>query len=160
MKKFFSLLMLILSLNAFAGLSDPEELEFTGALNDGDLKTVKMYIEQKAVPLEDKYFAWTPFLITAAKNQFEILKYLTEKGADINYIHPVTRMTGFHHAAFNGIRRWQNTLLTKELISTRSLKVMFLLLELSKMMVKRIWLNFLLHWALVKKVVKESASNS
>ena len=30
------------------------------------------------------------------------MKYLTEKGADINYIHPVTRMTGFHHAAFNG----------------------------------------------------------
>ena len=102
MKKLFSLFLLILSLNTFAGLTDPEELEFTGALNDGDLKTVKMYVEQKAVPLEDKYFAWTPFLITAAKNQFEILKYLTEKGADINYIHPVTRMTGFHHAAFNG----------------------------------------------------------
>ena len=75
MKKLFSLFLLILSLNTFAGLTDPEELEFTGALNDGDLKTVKMYVEQKAVPLEDKYFAWTPFLITAAKNQFEILKH-------------------------------------------------------------------------------------
>ena len=102
MKKLFSLFLLILSLNTYAGLTDPEELEFTGALNDGDLKTVKMYVEQKDVPLEDKYFAWTPFLTTAAKNQFEILKYLTEKGADINYTHPVTRMTGFHHAAFNG----------------------------------------------------------
>ena len=78
MKKLFSLFLLILSLNTYAGLTDPEEVEFTGALNDGDLKTVKMYVEQKAVPLEDKYFAWTPFLITAAKNQFEILKYLTE----------------------------------------------------------------------------------
>jgi len=67
MKKLFSLFLLILSFNTFAGLTDPEELEFTGALNDGDLKTVKMYVEQKAVPLEDKYFAWTPFLITAAK---------------------------------------------------------------------------------------------
>ena len=46
MKKLFSLFLLILSLNTFAGLTDPEELEFTGALNDGDLKTVKMYVEQ------------------------------------------------------------------------------------------------------------------
>ncbi|MDA0670220.1 MAG: ankyrin repeat domain-containing protein [Proteobacteria bacterium] len=103
MKKLLSLfIVLFFSINSFAGLSDPEEMEFTGALNDGDLKTVQKYIEQKRVPIEDKYFAWTPLLITAAKNQFEILKYLTEKGADVNYIHPVTRMNGFHHAAFNG----------------------------------------------------------
>src|SRR5210317_1953130 len=122
MKKFFSLVMLILSLNTYAGLTDPEELEFTGALNDGDLKTVKMYIEQKAVPLEDKYFAWTPFLITAAKNQFEILKYLTEKGADINYIHPVTRMTGFHHAAFNGNKEMAKYLAEKGIDINMKLK--------------------------------------
>ena len=30
MKKLFSLFLLILSLNAFAGLTDPEELEFIG----------------------------------------------------------------------------------------------------------------------------------
>ena len=29
------------------------------------------------------------------------LKYLTEKGADVNYVHPVTRWTAFIHAAFN-----------------------------------------------------------
>jgi uncharacterized protein len=102
MKRLISLFfVLVLSFNAFA-LTDPEELEFTGALNDGDLKTVQRYVEKMGVSLEDKYFAWTPFLITAAKNQFEILKYLTEKGADVNYVHPVTRMSGFHHAAFNG----------------------------------------------------------
>lgn len=103
MKKLLVVLLLgLFSINSFAGLTDPEELEFTGALNDGDLGIVQKYVEQKSVPLEDKYFAWTPFLITAAKNQLEILKYLTEKGADIDYVHPVTRMSGFHHAAFNG----------------------------------------------------------
>jgi ankyrin repeat protein len=122
MKKLFSLFLLILSLNTFAGLTDPEELEFTGALNDGDLKTVKMYVEQKGVPLEDKYFAWTPFLITAAKNQFEILKYLTEKGADINYTHPVTRMTGFHHAAFNGNKEMAKYLAEKGIDINKKLK--------------------------------------
>ena len=71
MKKLLSLfIVLFFSINSFAGLSDPEEMEFTGALNDGDLKTVQKYIEQKRVPIEDKYFAWTPLLITAAKNQF------------------------------------------------------------------------------------------
>lgn len=122
MKKLFSLFLLILSLNTFAGLTDPEELEFTGALNDGDLKTVKMYVEQKGVSLEDKYFAWTPFLITAAKNQFEILKYLTEKGADINYTHPVTRMTGFHHAAFNGNKEMAKYLAEKGIDINKKLK--------------------------------------
>ncbi|MEK9770957.1 MAG: ankyrin repeat domain-containing protein [Nitrosomonadales bacterium] len=102
MKKFILLLLSILfSLNVFA-LNDSEELEFTGALNDGDLKLVKKYVEKKGVNLEDKYFAWTPLLITAAKDQLPTLKYLTEKGADVNYVHPVTRWTAFIHAAFNG----------------------------------------------------------
>ena len=101
MKKIITLLLSILfSLNLFA-LNDSEELEFTGALNDGDLKLVKKYVENKGVNLEDKYFAWTPLLITAAKDQLPTLKYLTEKGADVNYVHPVTRWTAFIHAAFN-----------------------------------------------------------
>ena len=39
MKKLLGLfIVLFFSIHAIAGLSDPEELEFTGALNDGDLK--------------------------------------------------------------------------------------------------------------------------
>jgi len=54
------------------------------------------------VNLEDSYFAWTPFLMSAAKNQMEVMEYLKANGANINYTHPVTRFNALHHAAFNG----------------------------------------------------------
>ena len=93
--------ILAVSMSAFA-LNDAEELEFVGAVNDGDMKLVKMYVETMNVNLEDSYFAWTPFLMSAAKNQLEVMQYLKEKGANINYTHPVTRFNALHHAAFNG----------------------------------------------------------
>ena len=102
--------MLAVSMSAFA-LNDAEELEFVGAVNDGDMKLVKMYVETMNVNLEDSYFAWTPFLMSAAKNQLEVMQYLKEKGANINYTHPVTRFNALHHAAFNG-----NKLMVKYLI--------------------------------------------
>lgn len=99
--KIFLLVILTVSMNAFA-LNDAEEMEFVGAVNDGDMKTVKRYVETMNVNLEDSYFAWTPFLMTAAKNQMEVMQYLKDKGANINYTHPVTRFNALHHAAFNG----------------------------------------------------------
>ena len=53
------------------------------------------------VNLEDSYFAWTPLLMAAAKNQMEVLKYLVSKGANMAYTHPITRWNEFHHAVFN-----------------------------------------------------------
>jgi len=93
-------LLLAVSLNASA-LTDPQELEFIGAVNSGDMKTVKMYVETMNVDLEDSYFAWTPFLMAAAKKQLAVVKYLKDKGVNINYTHPVTRFNALHHAAFN-----------------------------------------------------------
>ena len=98
--KSFVALLIAVSFNAFA-LTDPQEMEFTGAVNVGDMKTVKMYVEKMNVDIEQGYFAWTPFLMAAAKRQFEVLKYLKNKGANINYTHPVTRFNALHHAAFN-----------------------------------------------------------
>ena len=98
--KSFVALLIAVSFNAFA-LTDPQEMEFTGAVNVGDMKTVKMYVEKMNVDLEQGYFAWTPFLMAAAKRQLEVLKYLKNKGANINYTHPVTRFNALHHAAFN-----------------------------------------------------------
>lgn len=93
--------MLVVSMHAFA-LNDSEEMEFVGAVNDGDIKIVKRYVETMNVNLEDSYFAWTPFLMSAAKNQMEVMEYLKANGANINYTHPVTRFNALHHAAFNG----------------------------------------------------------
>ena len=99
--KLIVMALLAFSINAFA-LNDSEELEFVGAVGSGDMKTVKKFVETMNVSLEDSYFAWTPFLMTAAKDQIDIMKYLKEKGANINYTHPVTRFNALHHAAFNG----------------------------------------------------------
>ena len=89
------------SLNAIA-LNDEQELEFTGAVNIGDIKTVQRYVETTDVKIDDSYFAWTPFLMAAAKNQLEVMKYLVSKGANISYTHPITKFNALHHAAFNG----------------------------------------------------------
>ena len=99
--KILGLLILAMSFNAFA-LNDEEELEFTGAVNEGDIKTVKRFIENTDVKIDDSYFAWTPFLMTAAKDQLEVMMYLVQKGANITYTHPITRFNALHHAAFNG----------------------------------------------------------
>ena len=93
--------MLVVSMHAIA-LNDSEEMEFVGAVNDGDIKIVKRYVETMNVNLEYSYFAWTPFLMSAAKNQMEVMEYLKANGANINYTHPVTRFNALHHAAFNG----------------------------------------------------------
>ena len=58
--------MLTISMNAFA-LNDAEEMEFVGAVNDGDMKIVKRYVETMNVNLEDSYFAWTPFFNDSGK---------------------------------------------------------------------------------------------
>ena len=103
-KSLVALLSLLFSSLTFA-LNDDQEMEFTGAVNVGDIKTVKMYVETMNVNLEDSYFAWTPLLMAAANNQQEVLEYLVKKGADINYVHPVTRWNALIHAAFNNNKK-------------------------------------------------------
>jgi ankyrin repeat protein len=111
----------VFSLNALA-LNDDQELEFTGAVNEGDLKTVKRYVETTDVNLEDSYFAWTPFLMAAAKNQLKVMEYLVEKGAKITYIHPITRFNALHHAAFNGSKPMVDYLVKVGIDKTQKLK--------------------------------------
>jgi ankyrin repeat protein len=111
----------IFSLNALA-LNDDQELEFTGAVVEGDLKTVKRYVETTDVKLEDSYFAWTPFLMAAARNQLKVMKYLVEKGAKITYIHPITRFNALHHAAFNGNKSMVDYLVKIGIDKTQKLK--------------------------------------
>ena len=111
----------IFSLNALA-LNDDQELEFTGAVNDGDLKIVKMYVETTDLKINDSYFAWTPFLMTAAKGQLEVMKYLVSKGANITYTHPITEFNALHHAAFNGHKAMVDYLVKIGIDKTKNLK--------------------------------------
>ena len=124
MKSLCNLLIILVamfSLNVLA-LNDDQELEFTGAVNDGDLKTVKMYIETTDVKIDDSYFAWTPFLMTAAKGQLKVMEYLVSKGANITYTHPITEFNALHHAAFNGHKAMVDYLVKIGIDKTKKLK--------------------------------------
>jgi ankyrin repeat protein len=99
-KTMLALIALGFSINAMA-LTDDESVEFTEALGKGNMKVIKKYVEG-GVNVNEAYFAWTPIQMAATKGQLEAVKYLTEKGADVNYVHPLTKMTAFHLAAYDG----------------------------------------------------------
>ena len=86
---------------AFA-LTDDEQVEFMSAVTDGNVVVVKQYIESGKVNVNQAFFAWTPLLSAASKHQLEVVKYLAEHGADLNYRHPVTKMSAVSHAAYDG----------------------------------------------------------
>lgn len=105
--KFFKMLLAVVvlgfSINTMAAtqLTDDQSVEFTDALGKGDIKLVKKYIDS-GVDVNATYFAWSPIQMAATKGQFETVKYLTEHGANLDYVHPMTKMTAFHLAAFDG----------------------------------------------------------
>ncbi len=106
--KFIKVLLAVLVLgfsinNALAAtqLTDDQSVEFTDAVGKGNMKLVKKYIES-GIDVNATYFAWAPIQMAATKGQFEVVKYLTEHGANLNYQHPMTKMTAFHLAAYDG----------------------------------------------------------
>ncbi len=106
MKFFKALLMtfaLLFAITSHAGtLTDDEYMELSGALTDGQLDVVKKYIDKDPTLLTYSFYAWQPLQMAANHDQLAVVKYLVEKGADMNYAHPVSKMTAFHLAAFDG----------------------------------------------------------
>jgi ankyrin repeat protein len=100
LKALFTVLALSLSMHAFA-MTDDESVVFTEAVGSGDMKTVKQFVAKDPKVVNEKFFAWSPIQMAATKGKLEMVKYLKEKGADIDYVHPVTKMTAFHLAAFD-----------------------------------------------------------
>lgn len=101
LKVLFAVLALSLSMHAFA-MTDDESVDFTDAVGKGDLKLVKKYLVKYPDAVNEKFFAWSPLQMAATKGQFDMVKFLVEKGADKDYAHPMTKMTPFHLAAFDG----------------------------------------------------------
>lgn len=99
----FAVLALSFSIHAHA-LTDDDSLIFVNALGDGDMKIVKKFVEADAANANYKSFAWTPIQMAANKGQLEVVKYLISKGADLNYVHPLSHNTAFHLAVFNGYK--------------------------------------------------------
>lgn len=108
-KVLFAVLALSVSLQGVAkeyyDPTDDENMVLTEAIGSGDLATVKMFVEEKGIDINDGHelFAWPPLLMAAGKNQTEIAKYLIDRpDVDLNYRHPATKWTAFMHAAFFG----------------------------------------------------------
>jgi len=103
LKVVLAALVLSFSFNAMAAkaLTDDESVEFTDAIGKGDMKVIKKYMDA-GVDVNAGYFAWPPLLMAAAKGQLQAVKYFAEHGANLDYQHPMTRWTAFHHAAYDG----------------------------------------------------------
>jgi len=108
---FFTILALSFSIQAHA-LSDDDSLEYVSAITEGNLKVVKKVIDANPADVNYKSFAWSPIQMAANKGQIEVAKYLISKGAELDYVHPLSKNTAFHLAAF-GNQREMLTLLAK-----------------------------------------------
>lgn len=99
LKALFLLAAISLPVTAMAEMSDDDYMKMTEALGSGDVKTVKKFLEKEA-GVNDLYFAWSALQVAANKGQFEVVKLLVEKGADLNYKHPLTKLTALQLAAY------------------------------------------------------------
>ena len=102
--KMIKALMMVIALSmpfaAFA-MEGEQQVEYTQALRDGDVKIVKKYLDA-GTDVNEKFFAWEALQIAANNNQLKVVKLLVERGADINYVHPMTKMSAAHLAAVDG----------------------------------------------------------
>jgi ankyrin repeat protein len=108
---------LILSLALAAPLSalaleGDQQVEYTDALGTGNVKVVKKYLDD-GLSVNEQFFAWSALHIAANKGQLEVVKLLVERGADLNYRHPITKMTPLAMAALDGYTDIVNYLLSK-----------------------------------------------
>jgi ankyrin repeat protein len=101
LKTLFAVVALSFSVQCFA-LTDDESVEFADALTSGNLKTVQKYVKQEPEVVNNKIFAWSPIQMAANNDRLDVIKFLVEKGAEKDYQHPLTKMTAFHLAAYDG----------------------------------------------------------
>jgi uncharacterized protein len=92
--------ILLLPVASFA-MEGEQQVDYTEALRDGNVKKVKKYLDS-GVDVNEKFFAWSALQISANKNQLKIVKLLVERGAEVNYVHPMTKMSAGQMAAFDG----------------------------------------------------------
>jgi ankyrin repeat protein len=95
-------LMMVIALSipfASYAMEGEQQVQYTEALRDGNVKLVKKMLDS-GVDVNEKFFAWSAIQIAANKGQLAVVKLLAQKGADVNYQHPMTKMTAFHLAAY------------------------------------------------------------
>jgi ankyrin repeat protein len=102
---------MLLPVAAFA-ITDEERMELAGAMEKGDAAYVKQLLDSGMDPNE-KAYAWSYLQVAANKNQLAIVKLMVERGADVNYKHPITKMTSIALAAYNGNKDMVQYLISK-----------------------------------------------
>lgn len=93
-------------------MTDDEHVEYTQALRDGNASLVKKFLDN-GMDVNEKFFAWEALQIAANQDRLEVVKVLVDKGADLNYKHPLTKMTALSLAAYNGYADVVSYLLSK-----------------------------------------------
>ena len=93
-------------------LESEQQVEYTEALGSGNIKVVKKYLDN-GVGVNEQFFAWSALHIAANKGQLEVVKLLVDRGADLNYRHPITKMTPLGMAAVDGYTDIVDYLLSK-----------------------------------------------
>lgn len=97
---------------AFA-INDEEQTEYITALGDGNIKVVQRYLDSSSENANLNAFAWSPLQIAVENDRLTVVKLLVERGADLNYKHPITKMTALSMAAYNGYTGVVEYLLSK-----------------------------------------------
>jgi uncharacterized protein len=110
-KVIFLALAVMASSTVFA-LTDEEQVELSTAIEQGDVANVKKFLDSGLSP-NDTAFAWSWLQVAANKNQIEIVKLMVERGANVNYKHPLTKMTAVAFAAYNGNKEMVTYLISK-----------------------------------------------
>ena len=112
LKALFAILALSFTLNSWA-ISDDEQVEYTDAVTEGKIKVVEKFVKADVKIVNEKFFGWSSVQMAANRGQIAVVKYLLEKGADINYVHPVAHHTAFHLAALSGYTEMAKFLASK-----------------------------------------------
>ncbi|MBP7881515.1 MAG: ankyrin repeat domain-containing protein [Candidatus Methylopumilus sp.] len=100
--KMVKALMMVIALSipfAASAMEGEQQVKYTEALRDGNVKLVKKMLDS-GVDVNEKFFAWSAIQVASNKGQLAVVKLLVQKGADVNYQHPMTKMTAFHLAAY------------------------------------------------------------
>ncbi|HEX5539810.1 MAG TPA: ankyrin repeat domain-containing protein [Methylophilaceae bacterium] len=110
---------MMVSINAFA-MTDEQEERYTEALRDGNVQMVKQFLDD-GIPVDQKFYTWEALQIAANKNQMEVVKLLVDRGADVNYLHPITKMSALDFAAFSNNKKMVDYLISKGAIVNKKM---------------------------------------
>ena len=96
---------LSLSTTVFAMTTD-ESVEYTTALQTGDVALVKKFLDTGLVAINEKreFFGWTSLQIAANRGQLAVVKELVAHKPNLDYQHEMTKNTALHLAAMNGYK--------------------------------------------------------